>query len=157
MRLLTCRTTFVDSSHSLKAGLELDQPDLRRVLVVDDDSGIRLLLVTFLRCHGFRMLQACNGREALEEMRGGKADLVVMDLMMPEVSGWDVLAQWNGDPSLRRIPVIIVTAGNRRDVIASVAGQPVWAVLGKPFDLDTLLEAVTTGLESRGAPAPLAA
>jgi CheY-like chemotaxis protein len=90
-------------------------------------------------------------------MRSGNADLVVMDLMMPEVSGWDVLAQRNGDPALREIPVIIATAGNRSDVIASVAGQCVWAVLGKPFDLDTLLRAVTTGLESLGVPAPLAA
>ena len=143
--------------HAPKAAIEMDQPDHRCVLVVDDDSGIRLLLVTFLRCHGFRLLQACNGREALEKMRSGNADLVVMDLMMPEVSGWDVLAERNGDPSLRQIPVIIATAGNRSEVIASAGGKRVWAVLGKPFDLDTLLGAVTTGLESLGVPAPLAA
>jgi CheY-like chemotaxis protein len=145
------------SAHSLRAGSDTDQPDSRRILVVDDDSGIRLLLVTFLRCHGFQVLQACNGREALEKMRDGNAGLVLMDLMMPEVSGWDVLAERNRSPSLRWIPVIIATASNRSDVIASVAGQHVWAVLGKPFDLDALLESVTTGLEFRGVPAPLAA
>jgi DNA-binding response OmpR family regulator len=135
----------------------MDQPASRRVLIVDDDSGIRLLLVTFLRYHGFRMLQACNGREALEKMRDDAADLVVLDLMMPEVSGWDVLAERSRDPSLRRIPLIVTTAGNRNEVVDTVAGLCVWAVLGKPFDLDALLASVTTGLESRGVLAPLAA
>jgi two-component system, chemotaxis family, chemotaxis protein CheY len=145
------------STQSLRVASETDQPDSRRILVVDDDSGIRLLLVTFLRCHGFRVLQASNGSEALERMRGGNADLVVMDLMMPQVSGWDVLAERSRDPFLRRIPVIVATAANRTEVLANVAGQCVWAVLGKPFDLDALLECVTTGLEPQGLPAPLAA
>src|SRR6266498_3391280 len=84
------------------------------VLVVDDDPGIRLLLLTFLRFRGFRLLEACNGREALAAMRTGKADVVVMDLMMPEVSGWDVLRERAADPSLMAIPMIVVTADNSR-------------------------------------------
>jgi CheY-like chemotaxis protein len=125
----------------------MDLPGNRRVLIVDDDPGIRRLLVTCLRRQGFQLLEARNGREALAEMRAGNADLVVMDLMMPEVSGWDVLRERAADPSLQRIPMIIVTANNNREVTAGVLDKRVCAVLAKPFDLDALLTTVTTCLE----------
>jgi len=129
----------------------------RRVLIVDDDAGIRLLLATFLRCKGFQTRQARNGREALTEMRTGKPDVAIMDLMMPEMSGWDVLRERASDRSLLRIPVIVLTATNREQATVGVAGKRVSAVLGKPFDLDALLAAVTTTLAHSGVPAPLAA
>ena len=103
------------------------------------------------------MLQAHNGREALVEMRAGHADLVVMDLSMPEVSGWDVLRERMTDVSMRRIPVIIITANNIREVTAKMAGKRVDAVLGKPFDLDALLAAVTTCLADPDCSTPIAA
>jgi len=135
----------------------MDQFDNRRILIADDDSGIRLLLLTLLRRSGFQILEACNGIEALERMRGGSADLVILDLMMPEVSGWDVLAARDGEPSLQKIPVIITTAGSRDSVIARAAGKRVSAVVAKPFDLDTLMEAVRMALESPTVVAPAAA
>lgn len=119
----------------------------RRVLVVDDDASIRRLLVTFLRRRGFELLEARNGREALEVMRAGGADLVLMDLMMPEVSGWDVLRERATDPLLELIPVIVVTAANSRDTRAALRGQNVCAVLAKPFDLEVLFKTVTTYIE----------
>jgi len=128
-----------------------------RILVVDDDPGIRALLVAFLRKRGFRLLEACNGREALAEMRTGSADLVLMDLRMPEVSGMDVLRERAADPSLQRIPMIILTANNKTQATADVVDKDVWAVLAKPFDLDALLEAVITCLEHSNIPAPIAA
>ncbi|HUP62405.1 MAG TPA: response regulator [Thermoanaerobaculia bacterium] len=128
----------------------------RRVLVVDDDRGIRLLLATYLRRHGFQLLEAWNGREALVEMRAGNADVVILDLMMPEVSGMDVLRERAADPSLQWIPMIVVSANNRRQVIADVLDLNVRAVLLKPFDLDALLAAVMECLEPV-IPAPLAA
>ncbi len=65
---------------------------------------------------------------------------------MPDVSGWDVLRERVADPSLRRIPMIVVTAADSREVTADLIDQGVYAVLGKPFDLDALLMAVTTCL-----------
>jgi CheY-like chemotaxis protein len=127
------------------------------VLIVDDDPGIRLLLVTYLRRRGFQLLEARNGREALAEMRAGDADLVIMDLMMPEVSGWDVLRERAADRSLEQIPVIVITANNLGDVAAEIADKDVYAVLGKPFDLDILLQTVTACLEHPLVSAPVAA
>jgi CheY-like chemotaxis protein len=132
-------------------------PANRCILVVDDDPGIRLLLMTYLRRRGFQVLDASNGREALERMRSAGPDLVIMDLMMPEVSGWDVLRERSGDPFLKRIPIIVVTANNVREARIDVAAQDVLHILAKPFDLDELLSRVTEGLEPSPVPAPLAA
>lgn len=129
----------------------------RRILIVDDDAGIRLLLVTFLRRHGYQLRQARNGREALAEMRAGNADLMVTDLTMPEVSGWEVLRVRAADRLLSRIPVIVITAINENKAAESVAGRSVSAVLGKPFDLVTLLAAVESSFGQTNIPAPLAA
>lgn len=123
------------------------RPGKRCLLVVDDDPSIRLLLMTFLRRKGFQTLEASNGREALTQMRTCAADLVIMDLMMPEVSGWDVLRERNADASLQQIPIIVVTAQNIRETRVDIADDHVAAVLGKPFDLDVLLRTVRTCLE----------
>ena len=128
-----------------------------RILIVDDDPGIRRLLMTSLRRWGFVLQEARNGREALEKMRAGEADLVVMDLRMPEVSGWDVLRDRAADASLRLIPVIIITADNLRDVAPGLADHDVAAVLAKPFDLDILLNAVNASLEHHPRSTPVAA
>lgn len=125
----------------------MDLPLKRCVLIVDDDPSIRLLLVTFLRRKGYQMLEARNGQEALAEMRARNPDLVVMDLVMPEVSGWDVLGERATDPSLLRIPMIVVSASNTRKVTADVLDKRVYAVIAKPFDLDALLTTVTNCLE----------
>jgi CheY-like chemotaxis protein len=126
------------------------------VLVVDDDPGIRLLLVTFLRRRGLRTLEARNGGEALAQMRTGEADLAILDLMMPEVCGWDVLRERAADPALQRIPTI-VTAKNEGDVAAHVFDKKVYAVIEKPFHLDALMRVVMACLEHDGLPTLAAA
>ena len=128
-----------------------------RILIVDDDKSIRLLLVTFLRHRGFRLLEARDGREALAEMHAGNIDLVVMDLMMPGVSGMDVLRERAADPSLQHIPIIVISANDGYRTKADVFDKDVWAVITKPFELEALLEAVTTGLVQANSPAPSAA
>jgi len=135
----------------------MNLPGSRRILVVDDDPGIRRLLVIFLRRRGFQLLEARDGGEALAEMRAGDVDLVIMDLMMPGVSGFDVLRERAGDPSLLRIPMIVVTANNNRGVSDGLLGQHVYAVIGKPFDLNVLLTTVAACLEQPRAPVLAAA
>ncbi len=135
----------------------IDFPGKGRVLVADDDSSIRILVATYLRRQGFQSLEACNGREALAEMRAGHADVVVLDLMMPEVSGLDVLRERAADPSILPIPVIVVSANGKRGLSADVLAQSVWAVIPKPFDLEVLLTTVTACLEHVNVPSPAVA
>src|SRR5712692_6271818 len=75
-----------------------------RVLVVDDDSSIRRMIVAALRREGYVFSEAANGREALDIMRQDPPSIVVLDLMMPVVSGWDVLRERGGDQKLLSIP-----------------------------------------------------
>lgn len=107
------------------------------ILVVDDDPSIRQLIVTTLRRDGYSLTEAENGREALEAMRRGNEDLVLLDLMMPEVSGWDVLRVRKESSDLQRIPVIVITAAHGAEVADAVSGG-ICALLPKPFELEKL-------------------
>ena len=122
------------------------------VLVVDDDPSIRKLIATFLRRRGYTPIEAKNGREALREMRAGAAQLVVLDLMMPDVSGWEVLEERAKDPVLQTIPVVVVSA-NFGPEAASALNKGICALLPKPFDLDALEAIVRSCLTHPHGPA----
>jgi CheY-like chemotaxis protein len=107
------------------------------VLVVDDDTSIRKMIIAALRRDGYRFLEAPNGREALDLMREARPDVVLLDLMMPVLSGWDVLKERRSDPDLSRIPVIVVSA-NRDPEVAMAVGGGICAFLPKPFDIGAL-------------------
>jgi CheY-like chemotaxis protein len=114
------------------------QPAGARVLVVDDDSAIRRMIVAALRRDAaYVFFEAANGREALDLMRGELPDVIVLDLMMPILSGWDVLRERSHDPELRKIPVILVSA-NRDPEITSAVDAGICAFLPKPFDIGAL-------------------
>jgi len=108
-----------------------------RVLVVDDDPGIRRMIVAALKRDHYQFFEAPNGRDALEIMRVEHPDVVVLDLMMPILSGWDVLREREHDIGLRQIPVIIVSA-NRDPDLAVAIDKGICAFLPKPFDIGAL-------------------
>ena len=108
-----------------------------RVLVVDDDPAIRRLIVATLKREGYDFVEASNGREALDKMRAEHPDCVVLDLMMPILSGWDVLQERMRDAELTKIPVIIVSA-NREPELVSALDKGICAFLPKPFDITAL-------------------
>jgi len=118
----------------------------QRVLIAEDDSSIRHMLTVSLRKQGYQTMEACDGSEALGVMRAGQADLVVLDLMMPKVTGWQVLAERAADPKLRNIPVIVVTA-ERGDDVTKIPDDGISALLPKPFNLDALEALVKSGLD----------
>ena len=107
------------------------------VLVVDDDVNIRKMIVAALRRDGYAFLEAGNGLEALDLMRARHPDVVVLDLMMPVLSGWDVLQQRAHDEALLAMPVIVVSA-NRDPELATAMNQGICAFLPKPFDIGAL-------------------
>jgi CheY-like chemotaxis protein len=112
-----------------------------RVLVVDDDPSIRRMIMAALRRDGYTFSEAANGKEALEIMRQEHPSVVVLDLMMPIVSGWDVLRERAAEPDLQSIPVIIVSA-NRGPELASAMDKGICAFLPKPFDIKVLISLV---------------
>ncbi len=106
------------------------------VLVVEDDDALREVVAEAIADAGYVVLQAENGRIALEKMRAESPCLVLLDLMMPVMDGWEVVATMRGDPSLANVPVCILTAQDR------VAPPTSSRVLSKPVTLDTLLDTV---------------
>jgi CheY-like chemotaxis protein len=104
------------------------------VLVVDDERSIRLLCRVNLTASGIEVLEARDGREALEVVRESRPDLVLLDVMMPEVDGWTVARELARDERTRDIPIIFLTA--RADPADRRRGQQLGGVgyLTKPFD-----------------------
>ena len=110
-----------------------------KVLLVEDNRDALSGLYMLLSNAGFSVLMAENGDEALFLIdRGVRPDVIVLDLMMPKVSGWDILKQLQQDPELREIPVIVVTALDRED--AHVVGADV--VMQKPIQPGELISEV---------------
>jgi CheY-like chemotaxis protein len=109
--------------------------------VIEDDLHIRGTLQMVLELEGYEVRTAAHGREALDRMRGAPADLILLDLMMPVMNGWEFLAERNADRELRSIPVIVLSAGGQ--VSPSDRAQ---AVLRKPVELDELLAAISLWL-----------
>ena len=117
------------------------------VLVVDDDPHIRRMIVAALRRDPrYRFVEAANGKEALDAMHNDHPDVVVLDLMMPVLSGWDVLAERSRSSELSEIPVIIVSA-SREPAIAEAVDRGICAFLPKPFDISALTALVRSCIE----------
>jgi CheY-like chemotaxis protein len=120
-----------------------------RVLVVDDDAAIRRMIVAALRREQmYSFLEAGNGKDALDLMRGEHPDIVVLDLMMPILSGWDVLRERSHDATIRKIPIILVSA-NRDPEIATAVDAGICAFLPKPFDIAALSALVRSCIPDR--------
>lgn len=113
-----------------------------KILVVDDDDAIRETLGGVLASEGYEVALAENGQRALEAVRrGDRPDLVVLDLMMPVMSGWEFLEVADADESLRSIPILIVSAMAAPLACNGHSGG-VRKCFAKPIDLDALLDAV---------------
>ena len=119
----------------------------RRILVTDDDDAIRALLLTILRRRGFKVDTARNGIEALEHIRRCRYSLVVLDLMMPMMSGYQFLEELEGlDRGIRPL-VLVFTAGPPAKALNPdlVAGA-----IRKPFDIELLVDTITACVATAG-------
>ncbi len=127
----------------------------RRVLLVEDDEETRRFLAAILRQH-YLVVEAGNGRLGLEAMRTEKPVVVISDVMMPEMSGLQMVQAAKADPELQEIPIILLTA--RREVDATLDGFQVGAndYLGKPFSPRELLARIDVQIRLRETSARLA-
>jgi CheY-like chemotaxis protein len=111
------------------------------VLVVDDDAAIREVIAEVLRDEGYDVAEAANGAQALEALHAmAHPGLVLLDLMMPVMSGWEFLEEVRADGKLSHVPIVVVSA---------MAAPGVSGHLLKPVDLDRLLQTVETFVRHR--------
>jgi len=114
----------------------------REVLVVEDEPDIRRLVVLHLERDGFRCRTAASGSDALREVKTAVPDLVVLDLMLPELDGLEVCRRLRGDTSTASVPIIMLTA--KSDEVDRIVGLEVGAddYVGKPFSPKELVARV---------------
>jgi DNA-binding response OmpR family regulator len=111
----------------------------KRILVVDDDDPIRTLLATVLKRRGLRVDTARNGKDAIEKLADSQYSLVLLDLMMPLMSGYQVL-EYIADQSLSSKPfVLVLTAGLEPRAFDTTL---VIGTIHKPFDVGLLIDTV---------------
>jgi CheY-like chemotaxis protein len=112
---------------------------MKTILIVDDDVDIRATLCDFLQDEGYSVGSVANGRDALTYLREHPATaLVLLDLMMPIMNGYQFRDEQKVDPSISEIPVVVMTARGK----AEIADLDVEHVLQKPFKLAKLLDTI---------------
>jgi DNA-binding response OmpR family regulator len=126
----------------------------RRVLCIEDDIEMMDMIRTILERKGFEVLGAGGGRDGLKAVQQHMPDLVLLDLMMPDVDGWEVYRQMKADPKLAEIPVVVVTAKAQQiDKVLGLRIAKVDDYVTKPFDPTELSESVERVLRKREAEA----
>ena len=125
----------------------MDTGSKRTVLVVDDDAALRLLCRVNLEQSGFRVVEASDGDEALELIEADRPDAILLDIMMPRVSGWQVAADLLGDPATDDIPIVFISALTRHADRLRAAGLGALGYFAKPFDPALLAPTLTALLD----------
>lgn len=118
----------------------------KKIFVVEDDSYIRETLTEILEIEGFTVFSAANGQEALDLLRQGeRADLILLDLMMPVKDGLQFKKEQEQDPEFSKIPVVVMTANGSMNIKKELSG--VIDYLKKPIDLESLLSTIHRSLK----------
>ena len=112
------------------------------ILVVDDDPVILQLLQVNFEMEGFTVITAADGQEGVERTRADRPDIIVSDVMMPRMSGLELVAELKGDPDTAGIPVLLLTAKAQQSDIADGLGKGADDYVTKPFEPLELVDRV---------------
>jgi len=122
-----------------------EDQDKRTIMVVDDESDIRSLMKDILTSYGYNTILASSHAECLEKLKEHTPDLILLDIMMPEVDGWETLKAIKKDPATRGIPVAMLTVvvPTYKDFIDRDVYSLVHYII-KPFTTENLMEKVSS-------------
>ncbi len=115
----------------------------KKVLVVDDEPNVVKMVASRLTANGYKVAIACNGREGLEQIKINKPDLVILDILMPEIDGISMVRILKSKPETKDIPVIFLTCLVGKDELSEgehLIGGNIF--IAKPFDANELLSTV---------------
>lgn len=120
-----------------------------RILVVEDEPENQLAIQVILTVEGFEVVSVEDGRLALQTAKEQRPDLILLDVMMPEINGFEVLAQLRQDEATKSIPVIMLTALAQRSDVAKAVEAGVDGYVAKPFEPDDLIERIRKAIVKR--------
>jgi CheY-like chemotaxis protein len=121
----------------------------RRILVVDDDHEVRRILTGALEKRGLIVHSAADGKEALELMAENAYGVVLLDLLMPEINGFDVL-KWLQTTEMPSPPVVLVLTAAENDVLERLDPKRIHGLVRKPFDPDDLASLIVACSDIKG-------
>lgn len=114
----------------------------KKILIIDDEPDLVDMLSFRLEAHGFGVVSALNGPTGLEKAKSDKPDLILLDLMMPGMDGFQVAKRLKGDPNTAGIPIIVFTAAVNPELSQRVSEIHALDYITKPFESKDLLEKV---------------
>ncbi len=118
----------------------------KKILAVDDENDALLILKTTLTGEGYEVLTATNGPDALALAQEEKPDLIILDLLMPEMDGFEVLQELKAAEDTGVIPVIVVSGVSERDKIKGALSKGIDYYIIKPYEYEDLIKKVKTAL-----------
>ncbi|MFH0772274.1 MAG: response regulator, partial [Candidatus Omnitrophota bacterium] len=111
----------------------------KKILVIDDEADLCATIKAQLEASGFNILAALSGQEGLDKVKDYKPDLVILDLMMPLMDGFEVCSRLKKDPQTSSIPIVVLTALEHDDAAKKALSAGAEGYLVKPFEQDALL------------------
>ncbi|MCD8491641.1 MAG: response regulator [Geovibrio sp.] len=119
-----------------------------KILIADDELRLRKVVALHLKKAGFAVLEAGNGRQALEIAKEQKPDVIVLDIMMPEMNGLEACEALKADPELKDVPVILLTAMAEAGDIEKGGAAGAEYYLTKPFSPKELIDKINSNFKN---------
>lgn len=123
---------------------------MQPILVVEDEVNIRKFISVNLKARGYEVIEAGSAEEALEILRENMPAAALLDIRLPGMDGWDLLATIAKDPNLPDVPVVVVTGSIVHDALVEAAYDNLVDVLAKPIQLHHLLKSVQRAIGATG-------
>lgn len=126
----------------------------RKILVIDDSKVIRVRVREMLPPGNFEVLEAKDGKEGLEFVQKEHPNLIMLDFLLPKLSGWDVFQRIQADETLRRIPLVLMSG--RKEEVTEKISEPFqyFEFIEKPFEKNQLISAIKLAFQKANLPRP---
>lgn len=121
----------------------------KKILVVDDEPHILTLLESRLKAYGFSVITASNGTSCLNKAQSDNPDLIILDVMMPELNGFEVCRKLKENKKTKDIPVVMLTVLTQEEDVTKGLAQGAACFLSKPFNPEDLLSEIQTALSDK--------
>jgi two-component system alkaline phosphatase synthesis response regulator PhoP/two-component system response regulator VicR len=117
----------------------------KKILVIDDEPNVVKMVRSRLEAANYEVIAALNGKEGLEKVKSEKPDLIILDILMPQMDGYTFMREVRSTNSLKHIPIVILTAKDKMRDLFAIEG--IKDYITKPFKAEELLQAIRRNLE----------